>query len=126
MLKHTRPGMQQDNIRFQSYIQNRSLCIVSLLLEYIDRTSSMRGQETQLFIKWQAPFKGMARATISRWLNRVMDKAGIEVNCFKPHSNAPLTVIMNSEGWTQTSTFRKLYDKPVQGKSCFQSAILGN
>ena len=39
VLKHTRPGVHQDNIRFQSYIQ--SLCIVSLLREYIDRTFSL-------------------------------------------------------------------------------------
>ena len=76
VLKHTRPGVHQDNIRFQSYIQNKSLCIVSLLREYIDRTSSLRGQETQMFISTQAPFKGVARATISRG---VMDKAGIDV-----------------------------------------------
>ena len=67
-----------------------------------------------------------------------MDKAGIDVKCFKPYSTraaasshakvmgAPLSAIMNSAGWTQTSTFRKFYDKPVQGKSYFQSAILGN
>ena len=73
--------MHQDNIRFQSYIQNKSLCIVSLLREYIDRTSNLRGQETQLFISTQAPFKGVARATISRWVKRVMDKAGIDVKC---------------------------------------------
>ena len=138
VLKHTRPGVHQDNIRFQSYIQNKSLCIVSLLREYIDRTSNLRGQETQLFISTQAPFKGVARATILRWVKRVMDKAGIDVKCFKPHSTrpaasshakakgAPLSVIMNTAGWTQNSTFRKFYDKPVQGKSCFQSAILGN
>ena len=67
VLKHTRPGVHQDNIRFQSYIQSKSLCIVSLLREYTDRTSSLRGQETQqLFISTQAPFKGVVRATISR------------------------------------------------------------
>ena len=44
VLKHTRPGVHQHYIRFQSYIQNKSLCIVSLLREYIDRTSSLRGQ----------------------------------------------------------------------------------
>ena len=56
MLKHTRPGVHHDNIRFQSFIQNKSLCIVSLLREYIDRTSSLRGQEIQLFISTHAPF----------------------------------------------------------------------
>ena len=86
VLQHTRPGVHRENIRFQSYIQNKALCIVSLLREYIDRTSSLRGQETQLFISTQAPFKGVARATISRWVKRVMDKAGIDVKWFKPHS----------------------------------------
>ena len=59
-------------------------------------------------------------------------------NIFKPHSQmaaasshanakgVPLSAIVNSAGWTQTSTFRKIYEKPVCGKSCFQSAILGN
>ena len=56
VLTHTRPGVHQDNIRFQSYIQNKSLCIVLLLHEYIVRTSNLRGQETQLFISTQAPF----------------------------------------------------------------------
>ena len=138
VLKHTRHGMHQDSLRFQSYIQNKSLCIVSLLREYIDRTSSLRGQETQLFISTQAPFKEVARASISRSVERVMDKVGIDVKCFNPHSTRaaassqtkakefPLSVIMNTAGWTQNSKLRKFYDKPVQGKSCFQSAILGN
>ena len=85
VLKHTRPGVHQDNIRFQSYIQNKSLCIVSLLHEYIDITSNLSCQETQLFILTQAPFKGVARATVSRWVKSVMDKAGVDVKCFKPH-----------------------------------------
>ena len=67
-----------------------------------------------------------------------MDKAGIDVKCFKPHSTraaasshakakgAPLRAIMNSAVWIQTSTFRNFYDKSVHKKSCFQSAILGN
>ena len=71
-------------------------------------------------------------------MKRVMDKAGIDVKCFKPHSTraaasshakakgTPLSVIMNTAGWTQNSTFRKFNDKSIQGKSCFQSAILGN
>ena len=60
VLRHTRPVVLQDNIRFQSYIHNKSICIVLLLREYIDRTSSLRGQEMQLFISTQAPFKGVA------------------------------------------------------------------
>ena len=48
-----------------------------------------------------------------------MDKAEIDVKCSKPHSTmaaasshakakgAPLRVIMNSDGWTQNSTFMR-------------------
>ena len=118
VLKHTRPGVHQDNIRFESYIQNKSLCIVSLLHEYIDGTFSLRGQETQLFISTQAPFQGVTHATISRWVKRVMDKAGIDVKCFKPHSTraastshakakgAPLSVIINTVRWTKIAHLR--------------------
>ena len=52
----------------------------------VDSTSSLRGQETQLFISTQAPFKGVARVTISRWVKSVMGKAGVDVKCFKAHS----------------------------------------
>ena len=58
----------------------------SLLREYIDRTFSLRGRETQLFISTQVSFKGVAHATISKLVKRVMDKAEIDVKCFKPHS----------------------------------------
>ena len=67
-----------------------------------------------------------------------MEKAGIDVKFFKPQSTraaassaakvkgVPLSSIMKSAGWTQSNTFRKFYDKLVQKKSCFQTAILGN
>ena len=52
---------------------------IAIVYTFVDGTSSSRGQETQLFISTQAPFKGVARATILRWVKRVMDKAGIDV-----------------------------------------------
>ena len=83
VLKHTKPGKHQDKIILQSY-KNKSLCIVSLLQLHLKRTSGLRGQEMQLFIRTQYPFKGCA--TISRWVKTIMKEAGIDVNLFKPHS----------------------------------------
>ena len=69
---------------------------------------------------------------------QVIDKAGIDVKCFKSHSTraaassytnakfTPLSSIMKSAGWAQNSTFRKFHEKPVQEKSCLQTALLGN
>ena len=51
-------------------------------------------------------------------LKRVMDKAGIDVKCFKPHSTrtsasshakgAPLSAIMNSARWTKIAPLGSL------------------
>ena len=52
----------------------------------LDSKFCLRGQETQLFIPTQLPLKGVARATISRCVKGVMDKAGLCVKCFKLNS----------------------------------------
>ena len=39
----------------------------------------MIGQEARLFSSKQPPFKGVLRAACSRWVNKVIDKAGIGV-----------------------------------------------
>ena len=57
VLKHTRHGVHHDNIMLQSYFQNKLLCTLSLVREYIDSTSSLRGQETRLFILTHPPLQ---------------------------------------------------------------------
>ena len=56
-LKHTRPGVHQDIIRFQSYIQNKSLCIVSLLREYKDMTFSFKVRRHSYSFQRKLPLK---------------------------------------------------------------------
>lgn len=136
VLKHTRPGVHQENIVLQAFPDNKALCIVSLLHLYIKRTEVLRGNETKLLITTQPPFKAIARATLSRWVKTVLHKSGIDVKQFKPHSTRaaatsdarkkgmPLLSIMKAAGWSQSSTFRRFYDKPVHNSSSFQTAVL--
>ena len=62
------------------------LCVVTVLKEYIDDTSALRGDEQQLFISYAKPHHGVSKATISRWIGTVMQKAGIDTTLLKLHS----------------------------------------
>lgn len=136
LLKQSRPGYHQTNIVLEVYPSDNRICVVSVLKEYLNRTVSLRGNETKLLITTQPPFKGVARGTISRWIKTIMGHAGIDVNMFKPHSTraactsaaknkgVPLQSILKTAGWKQESTFRRFYNKPINETSVFQLGIL--
>ena len=68
ILKHTRPGVHQENIILQPFPENKLLCVVDLLRLYISRTAGLRDSERRFFITTQVSFQGFVRATISRWV----------------------------------------------------------
>jgi len=96
---------------------NPNICVVATLKAYLDRTSSLHGGAQQLFISHSKPFKPVSWDTISRWVKTVMQKSGIDVNLFKPHStraaatskaflkSAPLEHILSVAGWNSSDTF---------------------
>jgi hypothetical protein len=57
-----------------------------MLIFYLEKTKTLRGNITQLFITMQKPYKAVTRDTICRWTRTVLIKSGIDVNIFKPHS----------------------------------------
>ena len=74
----------------------------------------------------------MSRDNISRWINNVMIKSGIDVEVFKSHSiravstskanacQVPTDVILKNASWKEDCTFRKFYNKPIEENvSCF-------
>ena len=66
----------------------------------------------------------------------MLRQAGINLSQFGSHStraaaasaaslaNVPLQTILKTAGWSQASTFRKLYDKPVARDTTFASGVL--
>ena len=133
-LKTTRPGFQQKEITMKAYAPDRRLCIVTVLTEYLNRTKPLR-QGTGLFIRTQKPFSNVSRDTISRWAKAVMEKAGLDLNIFTPHSvraastsaafraKIPLNSILETAGWSKDNTFRKYYNKPLQGGNSLEEII---
>ena len=140
-LKQSRPGYVPEKAIVSRYEGNRKVCPFGALLEYIKRTESLRGSESQLFISYCKPYKKVSSDSISRWIKTAMCQAGIDTSVFKAHSvrsastskaknvDLPIEAILKTAGWTRASTFAKFYHKTVPkvgtSQSEFQEAVLG-
>jgi hypothetical protein len=103
---------------------------------YLQMTEHLRGQESRLFISFVAPYKGVSKDTISRWMRTIMTASGIDTSFFKPHSvrlasvstmsdnGLPLATILRTAGWSNQCTFRKFYYRPLTVDTGFRTAIL--
>ena len=124
LLKTSRPGFNQTPIEFLEFPNNKKLCIVATLCEYIKRTENIRSS-SQLLISFKQPHKAVQISTVSRWCKQIMASAGIDETIFSSHSTRSASTskakgkglslkdINKAAGWTTTSTFAKFYHKPV-------------
>lgn len=134
-LKQSRPGVRNPLVKLAAFV-DQSLCVVSTLNEYLERTQKLRDSEKQLFISFQKPFKKVSKDTLSRWTKQVMKDAGIDTTRFKPHStraastsaasnlSASLDDILKTAGWSSHSTFAKFYNKPIIKSNNFADRVL--
>ena len=114
-LKQSRPGVKNPLVELRTFKDER-LCVVTTLKDYLTRTQSLRGSESQLFISYNRPFKGVSRDIISRWVKLVLTDSGIDTSRFKPHNtkaastsaaiNASVSLddILHTAGWSSEST----------------------
>ena len=120
-LKHSRPGVHQQPLVFVSYPIHKNLCVITYLLEYLKRTSSLRGQHTQLLISFVKPHKPISNETVSHWIKNFMATAGIDTSQYKGHSTRAASTshlaskdydlkdIMSAAGWSKEETFQRFY-----------------
>lgn len=124
-VKQTRPGNHLQDLSFKAYAPDRRLCILTYLRQYLMVTEPLRGNEKQLLISFAKPHKPVSRDTISRWLNSVLESAGIDTNIFTAYSvrsastsaakskGASMEQVLSAGGWSAASTFGKYYNKPI-------------
>ena len=123
-LKHTRAGHHQDPLDLLSYPQDKDICVVEHLKEYIRKTESIRNQESKLLISYIKPHKAVSKDTVARWVKQVLRAAGIDSMYIAHSSRAAstsycrsqglyLNEIMKSAGWSNAATFGKFYNKPI-------------
>ena len=65
LVKQSKPGRHVDDMEFRAYTPNPKLCVVACIKEYIKRTSTIRGQETQLLLSWMKPHSSISQDTLS-------------------------------------------------------------
>ena len=123
--KTSKPGNENSNILIRAYNNDKKICPVTTLFEYLKTTKSLRNHEQRLFISYIQPHHKVSRDTISRWAKSVLDIAGIETSIFTGHStraaavseakekDIPLDLILKTVGWKSENTFRTFYDKPI-------------
>ncbi len=119
-LKTSRPGKPQLKVNF-SPSEDKAVCPVTTLNEYISRTSPLRLSSTKLFLSFVKPHKPVSTATIARWIKSVLESSGIDTSVFKAHSvrgaatshafhsGMPLADILKLADWSNERTFRKHY-----------------
>ena len=137
VLKQSRPGFDYSVLRLKAYPPNRRLCVYTVLKEYLARTKDIRGKsENKLLLSYIRPYKAVTRDTISRWINLVMTRSGIDTNVYGSHSvrsastskaklkMVPVTDILQKAGWSRQSTFTKFYDREINEGDRFEEAVL--
>ena len=118
-LKH-KPGHVFGNVRLFQY-PDKTLCVYSTLEHYIEVAQPLRKSSKLYYIK---PHNEVSSSTIVRWLKTYLSLTNIDVNVYQAHSTKsasttkaaqllPIDVVMKLAGWSQESTIRKFYDKPL-------------
>ncbi|XP_021365911.1 uncharacterized protein LOC110458506 [Mizuhopecten yessoensis] len=135
LLKQSKPGRHLPPIVLCAFPTDSSLCVVTVLKEYLERTKVLRKEEPQLFISTISPFNKVSKQTIANWIKLVLKKSGIDTSVYKPHStrsasmtaakaaHVPISTILQTAGWSKECTFRKFYCIP---SSHIQSTVTEN
>ena len=123
VIKQTRRGKHMRPMEFKAFHEEK-LCLISNLKAYLVQTRKLR-KSSKLFISYQKPRHPVTRDTITRWVNNVMGKAGVDTTKYVTHScrsaassyarekKVPLRKIVESCGWTSERTFANHYSKHI-------------
>ena len=117
---------------------NKSLCVVTTIDEYIKLTVNWReGAKTQLLLGYIKPHVEVSSSTVSRWIKEILRFSGIDFTTFKEHftwaapsskvGNSDLSVsdILNRGSWSQKSIWQRFYNKPIiSGNEPYQQTAL--
>ena len=81
-------GKAPRSLEFCEYTEDRDLCVVTTLNEYIKRKYQRRAEKrrSQLLLSFIQPYVEVSSSTVSRWIKETLKLAGIDVFIFKGHS----------------------------------------
>ena len=105
-------------LKFPAY-HEKYICPVETMSKYIKDTETFRGEITRLFIATTKLCRKASEDKWSRWVKSILQKAGIDMNIFLPHStrnastsmakttHLTLDTVLKAGGWKSMKTFAK-------------------
>ena len=139
--KQDKAGSSQKPLKLYRF-EEVSLDVYSLIKCYLDRTAELRNSQ-QFWVSFIKPHEAVGRQTISRWLKIVLERCGIDISQFSPHSTrmaatskasamgVGLTSILRTAGWANATNFHKFYLReeavePGEDNRTFAEGVLQN
>ena len=131
--KVSRPGHPARKIYLPAFPGNPKICVVKTLQEYRCRTETRR-KSSCLLISFVRPFKPISSQTMSRWLRKTMQLAGIACRftgqstrsastSAAARAGVPLDTILVAADWSSSETCKRFYLRsPDKGE--FVRAVL--
>ena len=131
LLKTSGPNFHVGQLEYPAFSEDKSICSVTCLEQYINKTRNHRGAYTKLFLP-------VSMDTLSRWVKKTLRDSGIDMNIFSPHSTrsasttfakqyVPLETALKTGGWRSMKTFALYYNKPIlTDEGNFATNILKN
>ena len=77
LAKQSRQGKRVESFFFPSFSLNTTLCPVSTLWVYLEKTAPLREEERKLFISFIKPHKAVTSSSIARWLRLILENAAL-------------------------------------------------
>lgn len=124
-LNHNKPGEPLSVIKIAKFRQDMRLCPVKCLKAFIKRTEARRGKIDQLLISTVKPYRAVGRGSVSNWVKKMLDKAGIDTGKYKAHSTTSdvtrkginMNALLRVASWRSEQTFGRFYIKPIEADS---------
>jgi hypothetical protein len=131
LLKTSKPG-NHFALEIRKF-DDTSVCPLTCLKTYLDRTSDIRGDHRCIFLSLNRPVKPVSKQTISRWLTDLLRSCDID-HAFKAHSvrsaatskaalHTNIDCVLTAAGWKSAQTFAKFYNKPIVNNISFAEAV---
>ena len=135
LIKSNRTGDPLSHVCFTAFPEDRKLCIVSAIREYVKKTSKLR-KNSQLLISFIRPFGPISRDTLARWTIRVLKLAGVNTDKYASHSTRGAVAtkarklglsvksILKHAGWKTERSFARHYNKRIEKKDKVANKLL--
>ena len=110
LFKQSRQGKPRNDYFLASFPDNKQLCPVETLQQYLQMTKTLRKDSSCLFVAIVKPHKPIAPCTIACRLKEVLKMSGIDISTFTAHSTRDAPTLAVADSGITTSDILKVAD----------------